>query len=361
MTVRKFATAIVAVLGVARADFRSGSVSTYEKFTYGKFVTRMKSPDKKGTVASFFTYWDGPNFEASLWNELDIEIVPSMERNPFSMNVIYGDGTTKRESHEYARHFNPHDEWHTYAMEWTPKYISWSIDGTEIRHINNPDPAVEHMAKEQSLRMNFWTPTFHSWGQGLDAADMPWFLLYDFVEVYKYKPESNEFELHWRDDFDTFDEKRWHKASGGFDANSSTFHPENVSVKAGNLVLKLEPEPTPAPKPEPAHVEEKAPAHHTREIDHGRRPLRHKEVFDREHARTHRPAHDEKFWLHGRDAEAHPEEEEADAVQVDDHQDYYGESSDSEADWAEYQAYLRERVRDEKAQKQVPVAAQEKV
>lgn len=354
MTVIKFASAIVAVLGVAQADFRSGSVSTYEKFTYGKFVTRMKTPDKKGTVASFFTYWDGPNFEATKWNELDIEIVPSMERNPFSMNIIYGDGSTKRESHEYARHFNPHDEWHTYAMEWTPKYISWFIDGAEVRHVNHPDPAIEHMAKEQSLRMNFWTPTFHSWGQGLDAADMPWFLLYDYVEVHKYKPESNEFELLWRDDFDTFDDKRWHKASGGFEANSSVFHPDNVSVKAGNLVLKLE--------PEPAQTEAPAESH---EIDHTRRGNLRKERFHREHARDRRPAHDEKFWLHGQATEAHQEVGEADDIHVDEdvHHDVYEEdSSDSEADWTEYQAYLRQQLRDERSKQTQakPAAPQEK-
>ena len=38
----------------------------------------MKAPDRKGTVASFFTYWDGPNFSPTGWNELDIEIVPSI-------------------------------------------------------------------------------------------------------------------------------------------------------------------------------------------------------------------------------------------------------------------------------------------
>ena len=38
----------------------------------------MKAPDRKGTVASLFTYWDGPNFSPTGWNELDIEIVPSI-------------------------------------------------------------------------------------------------------------------------------------------------------------------------------------------------------------------------------------------------------------------------------------------
>ena len=39
----KFATALVAsVFAVAEAaDFKSGAVTGFEKFTYGKFITRM--------------------------------------------------------------------------------------------------------------------------------------------------------------------------------------------------------------------------------------------------------------------------------------------------------------------------------
>ena len=91
----KFVLSLISVVGVAMADYKSGSVSTYEKFTYGKFVTRMKAPNQKGTVASFFTYWDGPGFYTGGWNELDMEIVPSVEKNPFSTNVIFGDGHQK--------------------------------------------------------------------------------------------------------------------------------------------------------------------------------------------------------------------------------------------------------------------------
>jgi endo-1,3-1,4-beta-glycanase ExoK len=127
-------------------------------------------------------------------------------------------------------------------MEWTPEYVSWSIDGHEVRHASTNDTAVTHMHKPQSLRMNFWTPTFHSWGHDLEPVDMPWYVLYDYVEVFEWDHNSNDFKLFWRDDFETFDVGRWHKASGGFEANSSVFHPSNAYVKAGNLVLKMEPD-----------------------------------------------------------------------------------------------------------------------
>ena len=66
--------------------------------------------------------------------------------------------------------------------------------------------------------------------------------MYDFVEVYTYNHDSKDFKLHWRDDFDSFEENRWHKSQGGFDKNSSVFYPENVSINAGNLVFKMEPD-----------------------------------------------------------------------------------------------------------------------
>ena len=239
----KFTVSLLAVVGVAQANFKSGSVSTYEKFNYGKFVTRMKAPDRKGTVASFFTYWDGPGFYPGGWNEIDVEIVPSVEGNPLSTNVIYGDGHNKLEDHDYAHNFDPHDEWHTYEVEHTPEYISFSIDGQEVRHLaKNSAEAVHFVNKAQSLRMNFWTPTFHAWGAEFTGEDMPWYLLFDYVEAYKYNHDTKDFSLDWRDDFNEFDQSRWHKLSGTFEANSSIFYPQNVYTANGNLVIKMEPE-----------------------------------------------------------------------------------------------------------------------
>jgi hypothetical protein len=90
--------------------------------------------------------------------------------------------------------------------------------------------------------MNFWTPTFDSWGKGLVAEDMPWYLMFDYVEVYDYDVHTHDFKLHWRDDFDHFDPGRWFKQSGTFEANSSIFHTSNVYADSGNLVIKMEPE-----------------------------------------------------------------------------------------------------------------------
>ena len=142
--------------------------------------------------------------------------------------------------------------------------------------------------------MNFWTPTFDSWGHGFTAADMPWYVLYDYVEVYLYDEIHNEFKFHWRDDFDHFNASRWHKASGGFEANSSIFHPDNAYTKAGNLILKMEPE------PEGSRLIHATAEHH----DHDLMPPHHRIMeslgkhFPREtlHAKTHAA---DRYHYHG--------------------------------------------------------------
>jgi len=82
--------AVAMIAGVSQANYLSGEVRSQEWFHYGKFVTKMQNPGMMGTVQSFFTYTaqDWPHG----WNEIDVEIVPSVHENPFSMNIIWKDG-----------------------------------------------------------------------------------------------------------------------------------------------------------------------------------------------------------------------------------------------------------------------------
>jgi beta-glucanase (GH16 family) len=78
-------------------DYISGEVKSLEVFTYGKFVTSLRTDDNNGIVASFYTFWDGPDWSDGQWNEIDFEVVPSMVslgEEPASTNLIYGNGDT---------------------------------------------------------------------------------------------------------------------------------------------------------------------------------------------------------------------------------------------------------------------------
>ena len=146
----KTTLALLAVASIVEATWRSGAVSTYERFTYGKVVASMKTPNRKGTVASIYSYWDGPDFYPEAWNEIDISVVPSVAKTPLSTNVIYGDGHHAYEDHKYDTGKDTSDsDWHTYSFEWTPKYIAWFKDDRQIRKIDASDnEAVEFMHRE---------------------------------------------------------------------------------------------------------------------------------------------------------------------------------------------------------------------
>ena len=67
----------------------SGDVVSKEEFQYGKFVSRVYIPNKKGTTAGFFTMHDGPFTE---WNSVEIELVPSVDKHPMSLDLSFSDG-----------------------------------------------------------------------------------------------------------------------------------------------------------------------------------------------------------------------------------------------------------------------------
>lgn len=90
--------------------------------------------------------------------------------------------------------------------------------------------------------MNYWTPTTNGWGDQLDSSSMPWYALYDYVEVYKYDDLVKEFKFEWKDDFTatTLDLNRWTMTDGrGFEDNSSIFMKSQVYLQNGNLVMKM--------------------------------------------------------------------------------------------------------------------------
>ena len=72
--------------------YQSGEVRTFESFKYGKFRAKIKAPNKKGTCTSFFTFFEGPKWAPEKWNEIDFDIVPTVEGTPISTNIIFGDG-----------------------------------------------------------------------------------------------------------------------------------------------------------------------------------------------------------------------------------------------------------------------------
>jgi len=246
----------------ATKDYFSGEIRTREPFQYGKFKTRLSGCGQKGTVTSFFTFWNGQEdlpWSVREWEEIDIELVPTLEEWTFNTNLIYRD---KRTDGEGVPDSEFGDEWHEYEIVWKPSYIAWSLDGVEVRRETRSNEAVRDMDKFSLLYMNFWTPEWDTWGRGLDDSTMPWYARYDYVEAYDWDESNDAFVLRFRDDFNTLDRSIWRVSDPWtFDDNSTLFVDEHTYVQDGNLVLKMDkyrhdpmpnPSPGPAPTPDPS-------------------------------------------------------------------------------------------------------------
>ncbi len=217
-------------------DFKGAELRTKASFTYGRFEVRLKSAAREGVLSSFFTYHDG----GSGWNEIDIEILGRYERD-VQFNAI-----TPGQSH-HVRHqpvaFNPHLDFHTYAIEWTPSYVAWFIDEVEV--YRQTEAHVATLNQPQKIMMNIWNPVYANWAGAWNAEVLPAFAYYDWVSYSTYTPGSGtrgtdkNFTLQWRDDFNTWDQTRWAKATHTFDGNQCDFVPENAVFQNGMMILGL--------------------------------------------------------------------------------------------------------------------------
>lgn len=217
--------------------YRGAELRTRTAFTYGRFAVRMKSAPGSGLLASFFTYHDGSSNPVANWNEIDIEILGRYQ-NQAQFNTI----TPGQINHVFTSvtPFNPHTAYHVYAIEWTPDYVAWFIDGYEIHRQTAAHVAT--LTRPQKIMMNIWPPAAVDWAGVLNSAVLPVYAYYDWVKYYAYTPgQGDNFTLQWTDDFSAWDQNRWSKATHTWDGNNSNFIPENAVFQDGNLILCLTP------------------------------------------------------------------------------------------------------------------------
>lgn len=245
-------------------NYYGAELSGREQFQYGRFEARMKMVSISGSVSSMFLYYDNSYMlEDEPWNEIDIEV---LGKNPGSWqsNIITrypdveGEKSHKNITSEYIHQFgdNATENFHLYAMIWTPEYIAWEIDSVEIRRDyygqtrtekNGPEQdQVAFMTMEQSLRFNLWSAASSGWvGKftGGELAEGPKEQLIDYVRVYDYDPATKGFVLNWQDDFDgdALDKSHW--KTGNWKMENVMLSPNNVVVEDGYCKLRLSREP----------------------------------------------------------------------------------------------------------------------
>jgi beta-glucanase (GH16 family) len=131
----------------------TGSIWTYGKYnvTYGRIEVRMKTNNKVGNFPAAWLKWQPRNWTTDPYAEIDIV---EMFGNMGSANHnIHSQLTVKNPKHGQKNSFRvPLDvkKWHVYAIEWTPTYVTWTIDGKPVgTYKKSTDPKL--------LREGQWT------------------------------------------------------------------------------------------------------------------------------------------------------------------------------------------------------------
>lgn len=227
---------------IASSAFATNSAELYTgaSYQYGRFEARVRFAAGDGVVSSFFLWKDGSERSGTFWNELDFEKLGAdchLETNAFFGNP----GAVHIQRHTELKTLC--SDFHTYTYEWTPDYIAWFVDGTELRRETGAtaDAYAENATAGMQIRFNIW-PGDASFGGNFSPSILPVYQQIDWVEYSSYA--DGAFTVEWRDDFDTDQlDSRWLTGSWASPKNLSTHDSRNVTLEDGNAVLGLTADP----------------------------------------------------------------------------------------------------------------------
>ena len=239
-------------------SFYGAELSGKEQFKYGRFEARMKMAAISGSVSSMFVYYDDSWIKKEEpWNEIDIEVLGKAP-DKWQSNIITREGdpsisaNTSSESkplHEFG--FDATQDFHLYAIIWTPEYVAWEIDSVEVRRDTLGMSRGKHadadqvafLTENQSLRFNLWASKSAAWtGKWAGGVGLPVEQQIDYVRVYSYDAATKGFTMLWQDDFNGEDIDYDHWDRGNWEMERVNLRPDNVLVENGvcRLILDYE-------------------------------------------------------------------------------------------------------------------------
>ena len=202
-------------------------------YFYGRFEARIQYAPGDGVVSSFFLYKETTS--SSSWNELDYEKLNTdcrMQTNAWT-------GASVQHTQINAMPGAICTGYHTYALEWTPTYISWAVDGCEIRRETGAIPAdyVANASGGMRIHFNTWEGDA-SFGGTLNSSILP---VHEYISWVQYSSYVNgAFQLQWREEFDRSGvPSGWGLGNWASPMGLSTHNSANVSFINGIAILSM--------------------------------------------------------------------------------------------------------------------------
>ena len=173
-------------------SYVSGWVETKAAYMvhYGLIEARIKVPYGSGFWTAFWTF-KGQNIKGSNVAEIDIFEMLGHRPSDIITTNIHTDYKNELNHYQEYRMGNYSNDFHDYALEWTPYEMVWYVDGDPIRVLRNHD-----IVDPVRLILNFAIdPTYPPDFTTFFPAEM----LVDYVKVYRhkgpYEVPKNGFEI----------------------------------------------------------------------------------------------------------------------------------------------------------------------
>jgi beta-glucanase (GH16 family) len=155
----------------SQQTFLSGAISTHEKFSqkYGYFEARIKIPSHVGTFPAFWLFHERRAWEGTQRTEIDIMEnlghAPWYVYNSFhyfkNVSASYGGDATFIKPSPSGQIYTGTDyseNYHTYAVDWSPGRVVWYIDGQQTSEMTNNEANFEELYVMLNLAMGGnWT------------------------------------------------------------------------------------------------------------------------------------------------------------------------------------------------------------
>ena len=235
--------------------FYGAELTGVEQYKYGRFEARMKMAAISGSVSSMFLNYDNSWMKGEEpWNEIDIEVL-GKDPNSWQSNILTREAnpsinalTASESKPLHAFGFDATQDFHLYAIVWTPEYVAWEIDSVEIRrdtlgmtHGTHADAdQVKFLTQPQSLRFNLWASKTPAWTGEFTGIGLPIEQQIDYVRAYTYDTTSKAFTLAWQDDFEgtSLNSDRWSR--GNWTMELVEYRVQNVKVSDGMARIILD-------------------------------------------------------------------------------------------------------------------------
>ncbi|WMJ73367.1 family 16 glycosylhydrolase [Cytophagaceae bacterium ABcell3] len=222
-------------------DYKGGEVQSKQAYHYGRFEANFYASDVSGILSTLFLFENDGWRDEHIWQEIDIEVFGKAPRNTWQSNVIYQTNPAGPQITDEETHTIPDGgsvaEWHTYAIEWTPDYVEWFVNGQSFRKFTDADVLEVLGAKPMLLMLNCWSHEEAGWVGPLEEDRLPTYQFIDYVKVYEWI-EGSTFseEPIFEDNFDN-GLSNWNLSEHTFEGNIADFVPKNVGNKDGSLIL----------------------------------------------------------------------------------------------------------------------------